>query len=219
MKHDIKLDNLRTERDNLHEKVAEAVIARDSARKQYEEFKSLRDFDIDYLHNEFKIISDLENIAKENATKCFDKDKDRIHAGMYSAIKKGYASQREAIRKYQDDIILEVNRLKKNFIKSEDNFKELQVKLKIAINDFNDRRQIVLGNQEQQLQYHSTLAKHAGVPECYMDNFMVSTEAVSGKHQIYFGGRGRPDGLGHGHYCVHNNGTIEKYREANSEAC
>ena len=51
------------------------------------------------------------------------------------------------------------------------------------------------------------IAAKAGVPYQYRDDVYVS-EGSDGIIQIYFGGIGKPDGPGHGHYTMDSNGKV-----------
>jgi hypothetical protein len=51
------------------------------------------------------------------------------------------------------------------------------------------------------------LAVKAGVPYQYRDNVKISEES-DGSINIFFGGYGKPDGPGHGHYCMHPDGSV-----------
>lgn len=51
------------------------------------------------------------------------------------------------------------------------------------------------------------IAARAGVPYQYRDNVYVSKD-TDGTVSIYFGGIGRPDGLGHGHYVMDDLGKV-----------
>jgi hypothetical protein len=46
-----------------------------------------------------------------------------------------------------------------------------------------------------------SIAVKAGVPQQYHDNLWVSTDS-NGNTNIYFGGIGKPNGPGHGHYVM-----------------
>ena len=57
-----------------------------------------------------------------------------------------------------------------------------------------------------------SLAARAGVPLQYQDNVWISTDS-DGNTNIYFGGVGKPDGPGHGHYVVDQHGTVTYRRD------
>lgn len=93
-------------------------------------------------------------------------------------------------------------------------FKKAQEEYKAIIDAINDREKFLSDEHHKKSQYHESIARLAGIPEQYLDNYIVVTDKVNGYHQIYFGGEGAADGDGHGHYCVKNNGVTIKCREA-----
>lgn len=56
------------------------------------------------------------------------------------------------------------------------------------------------------------LAAKAGVPLRHQDDVWISTEP-NGNVNIYFGGVDKPDGPGHGHYVMSQNGTVTYRRD------
>ena len=57
-----------------------------------------------------------------------------------------------------------------------------------------------------------SLAVKAGVPLQYQDNVWISTDS-DGNTNIYFGGVGKPDGPGHGHYVMDPGGNVTYKRD------
>lgn len=57
-----------------------------------------------------------------------------------------------------------------------------------------------------------SIAEKAGVPFQYQDNVLISTDP-DGITNIYFGGIGKPDGPGHGHYVMDQNGNVTYRRD------
>lgn len=57
-----------------------------------------------------------------------------------------------------------------------------------------------------------SLAVKAGVPFQYQDNVWISTDS-DGNTNIYFGGVGKPDGPGHGHYVMDPGGNVTYRRD------
>lgn len=55
-------------------------------------------------------------------------------------------------------------------------------------------------------------AAKAGVPLQYQDDVWISTDS-DGNTNIYFGGIDKPDGPGHGHYAMNQNGTVTYRRD------
>ena len=57
-----------------------------------------------------------------------------------------------------------------------------------------------------------SFAARAGVPLQYQDSVWISTDS-DGNTNIYFGGVGKPDGPGHGHYVMDQHGTVTYRRD------
>ena len=57
-----------------------------------------------------------------------------------------------------------------------------------------------------------SIAEKAGVPLEYRDDVWISKES-DGNTNIYFGGVGKPDGPGHGHYVMDRNGNVTYRRD------
>ena len=57
-----------------------------------------------------------------------------------------------------------------------------------------------------------SIAAKAGVPLQYRNNVWISKES-DGNTNIYFGGVGKPDGPGHGHYVMDQHGTVTYRRD------
>ena len=57
-----------------------------------------------------------------------------------------------------------------------------------------------------------SIAAKAGVPLEYRDNVWISKDS-DGNTNIYFGGLGKPDGPGHGHYVMDQHGTVTYRRD------
>ena len=61
-----------------------------------------------------------------------------------------------------------------------------------------------------------SIAAKAGVPYQYHDSVWVSTDS-NGNTNIYFGGIGKPNGPGHGHYVMDRNGKVTYKRDPHVE--
>ena len=66
-------------------------------------------------------------------------------------------------------------------------------------------------NQKQR-EDKKSLAARAGVPLQYRDSVWISTDS-NGNTNIYFGGVGKPNGPGHGHYVMDRSGTVTYRRD------
>jgi len=213
----VKLDNilvdLKEEKIRLFDDLKQKQALRDTAKENMDKiFKSKTD-DFDSLYKEFGIVSDLENktndISKYQHTV---HDKDR--AKMYSTIRRGYTALRLVIKEYQDEIIKDNRKQREYHSEKEADFKKAQENYKNIISKINVREGYLSEGRLKRAQYRENIAIHAGIPEEYLDNYIVQTDKVNGDQHIYFGGDDSPAGNGHGHYLVKAGGTVKKIREA-----
>ena len=66
---------------------------------------------------------------------------------------------------------------------------------------FKSRLKKVKAEGQKRREENESIADKAGVPHQYRDNVWVSTDS-SGNTNIYFGGIGKPNGPGHGHFLI-----------------
>lgn len=69
------------------------------------------------------------------------------------------------------------------------------------------RRDMLVAISRRKKEEKRTIARRAGIPYIYIDNVWIAREA-SGTINFYFGGIGKPNGPGHGHYVMDSNGDI-----------
>jgi hypothetical protein cdiviTM7_02549 len=77
---------------------------------------------------------------------------------------------------------------------------------------FKTRLEQVRASSKKRREDKKSIAAKAGVPFQYRDNVWISKES-DGNINIYFGGVGKPDGPGHGHYVMDQHGTVTYRRE------
>ena len=77
---------------------------------------------------------------------------------------------------------------------------------------FKDRLDELKSAHRKRRKEKKSIAEKAGVPLQYQDNVLISTDP-DGITNIYFGGIGKPNGTGHGHYAMDRNGTVTYRRE------
>jgi hypothetical protein len=83
---------------------------------------------------------------------------------------------------------------------------------KAAKDAFEARLAAVRAERDRRRSDRRSVAERAGVPLQYRDNVWVSRD-TDGNYNIYFGGVGKPDGDGHGHYVMDRNGNVTYQRE------
>lgn len=91
-------------------------------------------------------------------------------------------------------------------------FKQAKEAFDTAAKAFRERLDKVKAEGKKRNDDKRTVAERAGVPRQYLDNIWVSKKP-DGTINIYFGGIGSPNGLGHGHYTMDTRGDVTYKRE------
>ena len=91
-------------------------------------------------------------------------------------------------------------------------FKKAKAEFDACAKAFKDRLDELKSAHRKRREDKKSIAARAGVPLQYQDNVLISTDP-DGITNIYFGGIGKPNGTGHGHYAMDRNGTVTYRRE------
>lgn len=91
-------------------------------------------------------------------------------------------------------------------------FKQAKANFDSCAKAFKSRLEKVKAEGQKHRDVKKDIAARAGVPYQYRDKVWVSTDR-DGNTNIYFGGAGKPDGPGHGHYVMDANGKVSYKRE------
>ena len=91
-------------------------------------------------------------------------------------------------------------------------FKRAKADFDSCAKAFKSRLEKVKTEGQKRREDKKSIAAKAGVPHQYRDNVWVSTDS-SGNTNIYFGGVGKPNGPGHGHYVMDRNGNVTYKRD------
>ncbi len=91
-------------------------------------------------------------------------------------------------------------------------FKRAKAEFDRAAKAFKDRLEKVRAENKRHKDDKRSLAEKAGVPYQYRDNVWVSRDS-DGNTNFYFGGVGKPNGPGHGHYVMDRNGKVTYKRD------
>ncbi len=91
-------------------------------------------------------------------------------------------------------------------------FKRAKADFDSCAKAFRSRLEKVKTEGQKRREDKKSIAAKAGVPHQYRDNVLVSTDS-SGNTNIYFGGVGKPNGPGHGHYVMDRNGNVTYKRD------
>ena len=91
-------------------------------------------------------------------------------------------------------------------------FKRAKVEFDLCAKAFKARLDELKSASRKRREDKKSLAARAGVPLQYQDNVWISTDS-NGNTNIYFGGVGKPNGPGHGHYVMDRSGTVTYRRD------
>lgn len=91
-------------------------------------------------------------------------------------------------------------------------FKKAKAEFDACAKAFKARLDELKSASQKRREDKKSLAARAGVPLQYQDSVWISTDS-SGNTNIYFGGIGKPDGPGHGHYVMDQHGTVTYRRD------
>lgn len=91
-------------------------------------------------------------------------------------------------------------------------FKRAKADFDSCAKAFKSRLEKVKAEGQKRRNDKRSVVEKAGVPRQYLDNVWVSTDR-DGNTNIYFGGVGKPNGPGHGHYTMDRTGTVTYRRD------
>ena len=91
-------------------------------------------------------------------------------------------------------------------------FKKAKAEFDACAKAFKDRLNELKSASRKRREDKKSLAAKAGVPLQYRDSVWISTDS-DGNTNIYFGGVGKPDGPGHGHYVMDPGGIVTYRRD------
>ena len=95
-------------------------------------------------------------------------------------------------------------------------FKRAKAEFDSCAKAFKSRLERVKAESKKYRENKKAIAVKAGVPYRYHDNVWVSTDS-NGNTNIYFGGIGKPNGPGHGHYVMDRSGKVTYKRDPHDE--
>ncbi len=91
-------------------------------------------------------------------------------------------------------------------------FKRAKADFDSCAKAFKSRLDKVKAEGKKRREDKKSIAAKAGVPHQYHDNLWISTDS-SGNTNIYFGGVGKPNGPGHGHYVMDRSDKVTYKRD------
>lgn len=95
-------------------------------------------------------------------------------------------------------------------------FKRAKAEFDSCAKAFKSRLEKVKAEGQKHREDKKSIAAKAGVPYQYHDNLWISTDS-NGNTNIYFGGAGKPNGPGHGHYVMDRSGKVTYKRDSHDE--
>ena len=127
--------------------------------------------------------------------------------------------QFEAVRPAFQRAKSEYTQARQEFLSAKAEHERAQAEFKRAKAEFDSCAKAVKARLDELNSAHrkrredkKSIAEKAGVPLQYQDNVLISTDP-DGITNIYFGGIGKPNGTGHGHYAMDRNGTVTYRRD------
>ena len=96
--------------------------------------------------------------------------------------------------------------------RTQDEFKRGKADFDQAVKAFKSRLEKVRAEGKKRREDKKSIAAKAGVPHQYHNNVWVSTD-LNGNTNVYFGGLGKPNGPGHGHYVMDHSGKVTYKRD------
>lgn len=229
-------------RDDLnraHERKQRAYEAQDSTWQEYQRIRSSNGPRIDQLNSQQETAFQNMKRAFENASAAHER---RDGAGaksyatqghQYKAEAQGYVTERRRLvqeirdararhdatkpafqnakaefsqaKRKHDNAKAEHERAQQDFKRAKSDFDR-------AVKAFQARLAVVRSQSKRRKDDKRALAEKAGVPAQYRDDVWVSTDKDSNTN-IYFGGIGKPNGPGHGHYVLTRDGKVTYRRD------
>lgn len=104
------------------------------------------------------------------------------------------------------------DRAKTEHERTQAEFRRYKTEFDTVRNAFKSRLEIIKAGNKKRQDEKRAVAEKAGVPFQYLDSVWVSRD-TNGNTNIYFGGVGKPDGLGHGHYVIDRNDVVTYKRD------
>lgn len=217
-----------------------------SQQQAWQDYRSVSDCNsprIEYLKSAQEIAYQNMKNAFERASSAHD-NRDGASAKMYSdeghryqAESKGYVEERRRLveecksaraghEPYKiafDDAKIAFGRAKDEHEQAKaaheranDEFKRSKVDFDIAAKAFQARLNELKAENAKRKETNRAIADKAGIPYQYRNNVYVS-EDTDGTVNIFFGGFGKPDGPGHGHYSMDNGGKVTYKRDPSDD--
>ncbi len=226
--------------NRAHEEKQRAYAAQDATWQEYQRVRSSKGPRIDQLNSQQETAFQNMKRCYDDASSAYERgdgaEAKRLaeQGRAYKAESQGYVAERRALvaeiraaREVHERSKPAFQHAKDQFSNAKKSFDDAkaaqeraQNEFKRAKGEFNEaakafkvRLEVVRSQSEQRKDDKKSLAKKAGVPYQYQDNVWVSKKDKDGNTNIYFGGVGKPDGPGHGHYVMDSLGKVTYKRD------
>lgn len=238
-----KRSTARDAMNRAHEAKQRAYADQDRSWQQYQSVRSANGPRIDQLNDQQERAFQNMKSAFDSASAAHDR-RDGAGAASYAADghrykaeSQGYVAERRrlvddirsaraqhdatktAFQRAKDDF----NSCKRTFdaAKAEHerasaDFKRAKAEFDSCAKAFKSRLEKVKAEGSKRSEDKKSIAAKAGVPYQYHDNLWFSTDS-NGNTNIYFGGIGKPNGPGHGHYVMDRSGKVTYRRDPHDE--
>lgn len=225
--------------NRAHEEKQRAYSAQDASWQDYQRIRSYNGPRIDQLNSQQESAFQDMKRAFDNASSAHER-RDGAAASSYAADGHRYKaiakdavderrrlveeirtarSQHEATKPAFHRAKDQFNDAKRAFDRAKAEHESKQSKFKQAKTDadhatkaFKDRLDKVRAESKRRKDDKRAIAEQAGVPSQYRDDVWISKD-TDGNTNIYFGGVGKPNGPGHGHYVLDSNGKVTYKRD------
>lgn len=225
--------------NRAHENKQRAYAAQDSSWQDYQRVRSSNGPRIDLLNAQQECAFENMKSAFDSASSAHDR-RDGAAASSYAAQghaykaeSQGYVAERRRLvqeirdaRERHESTKPAFERAKEEFnaVKrvsdqakakhesAQEKFKSAKAAFDKAATAFKTRLEKVRAESTKRKDDKRSMAEKAGVPLQYRDNVWIS-KGAEGTTNIYFGGVGKPNGPGHGHYSMDRSGKVTYRRD------
>lgn len=234
-----RLSSARDALNRAHEEKQSAYAAQDASWQDYQRVRSSNGPRIDQLNAQQESAFQNMKSAFENASSAHDR-RDGAGAASYAADGHRYKAEAQGCVAERRRLVEEIRsararheatkpafghakdhftQAKRSFDQAKANHEQTQAAFKLAKAEFDQaaqafkkRLETVRSESKRRKDDKRSLAERAGVPYQYRDDVWISKDS-DGNTNIYFGGVGKPNGPGHGHYVMDCSGKVTYKRE------
>ncbi len=207
-------DNLRDERDSKGPRIDQLNRLQDTV---YQNMKNAFD-NASAAHDRrdgagAKSYADQGHAYKAESQRYVD-ERRRLVAELRAAGErhKPYTAAFQTAKNKFSDAKREFDAAKSAHERAQTEFKAAKGDFDKASKAFKARLEVVKAQNARNKNDKRSIAEKAGVPHQYLNELYVSKDA-NGNTNIYFGGMGKPNGPGHGHYVVDRSGKVTYKRD------